>query len=311
MAFSTSIPGCSAMPYFSISIHDFMILELIRNPLTYNCDEMRLAGMRYIISKIRFFCVLIVMILLGTACTSPEVISNSPVIRPIPSKPALSVPRPTQNEPELKSIPFTIQVGAFSTTARAARYSVKLINKGVDAYYFVDEDGLYKVRLEQFEDMQMARQRGVELKGLGLINDFVVQPVLKERKINPRKSLRMNIVKTARRFIGTPYQWGGESKTQGFDCSGLTMTVYRLNGLALPRNSRSQFQTGTRIKRDNLDKGDLVFFATDGRRRVSHVGIYTGRNQFVHAPGRGKHIRISSMANKYYRRRFMGARRYF
>jgi hypothetical protein len=263
------------------------------------------------IYNVRFFSVLIMMILLGTGCTSPEVISSSPVTRSLPIKPAPLVPTPTQSGTELKAIPFTIQVGAFSTTARAARYSVALQNKGVDAYYFIDEDGLYKVRFEQFEDAQTARQRGLELKSLDLIDDFVVKPVSKVRKINPRKSLRMNIVKTAHRFIGTPYQWGGESATRGFDCSGLTMTVYRLNGLALPRNSRSQFHTGTRIKRDNLQKGDLVFFATDGRRRVSHVGIYTGRNQFVHAPGRGKRIRISSMTNKYYKQRFMGARRYF
>lgn len=255
--------------------------------------------------------VLIMMVFLVTACASPDVISSSPVNRPLPPKAAPSAPTPTQRGIELKSIPFTIQVGAFSTTARAARYSVKLQNKGVDAYYFIDEDRLYKVRIEQFEDAHMARQRGLELKGLGLINDFVVKPVSKVRKINPRKSLRMNIVKTAHRFLGTPYRWGGESAARGFDCSGLTMTVYRLNGLALPRNSRSQFQTGTRIKRENLEKGDLVFFATDGRRRVSHVGIYTGQNQFVHAPGRGKRIRISSMANKYYKRRFLGARRYF
>jgi hypothetical protein len=262
--------------------------------------------------KVRLFSVMIMMILLGTACTSPNAVSSSPDTKVLPPKPLSPVPPPAAiSVSELRTIPFTLQVGAFSTTARAAQYALTLQNKGVDAYYFVDEDGLYKVRLEEFEDMQLARKRGVELKGFGLINEFLVQPVSKVRKINPRMSLRMNIVKTARRFIGTPYQWGGESNTRGFDCSGLTMTVYRLNGLALPRNSRSQFQTGTRIKRDNLKIGDLVFFATDGRRRVSHVGIYTGRNQFVHAPGRGKRIRISSMTNKYYKRRFMGARRYF
>lgn len=278
---------------------------------TNDCNDMRLTGMIFKTFKFRLFSVLIAMTLLGTACTSPEVISSKPAIGPLPPKPAASPPAPPRPETELKSIPFTIQVGAFSTTTRAARYSVELQNKGVDAYYFIDEDGLYKVRIEQFEDARTARMRGLELKGSGLIEDFVVQPVSKVRKINPRKSLRMNIVKTAHRFIGTPYHWGGESAARGFDCSGLTMTVFRLNGLALPRNSRSQFNRGMHIKRDSLEKGDLVFFATDGRRRVSHVGIYTGQDKFVHAPGRGKRIRISSMSNKYYKRRFMGARRYF
>ena len=267
--------------------------------------------MKYTISKARFVSVLILIMLLGSACTSPEVILSSPAAKPIPANPAPSPQIPITIGAELNSIPFTIQVGAFSTTTRAARYSVGLQNKGVDAYYFIDEDGLYKVRIERFEDAQVARRRGLELKGLGLIKDYVVKPVSKVRKINPRQSLRKNIVTTAQRFIGTPYQWGGSSAARGFDCSGLTMTVYRLNGLSLPRNSRSQFQKGTRIKQGDLEKGDLVFFATDGRRRVSHVGIYTGQDKFVHAPGRGKRIRISSMANKYYKRRFMGARRYF
>lgn len=267
--------------------------------------------MKYTVFNVRFVSVLFLMMLLGTACTSPEVISSSPVAKPMPPTPARPAQIPTTSGTELKSIPFTIQVGAFSTTTRAARYSVALQNQGVDAYYFIDEDGLYKVRIERFENAQMARRRGLELKDLGLIKDYVVKPVSKVRKINPRQSLRKNIVTTAHRFIGTPYRWGGNSAARGFDCSGLTMTVYRLNGLALPRNSRSQFQKGTRIKKDDLEEGDLVFFATDGRRRVSHVGIYTGRDKFVHAPGRGKRIRISSMTNKYYKRRFMGARRYF
>ena len=85
-----------------------------------------------------------------------------------------------------------------------------------------------------------------------------------------------------------------------------------LNGLDLPRNSRDQFRAGTPIKRSALRQGDLVFFAT-GRRspRVTHVGIYTGGGRFIHAPGRGKTIRSASLTNGYFKRRFVGARRYF
>ena len=89
------------------------------------------------------------------------------------------------------------------------------------------------------------------------------------------------------------------------------MTVYRLNGLELERNSRAQFQAGSQVLRDELQAGDLVFFATGRSGRVSHVGIYSGRNTFVHAPGQGKEIRIASLSDGYFKTRYVGARRYF
>ena len=78
------------------------------------------------------------------------------------------------------------------------------------------------------------------------------------------------------------------------------MTVYQLNGLDLPRHSRTQYDAGDTIDRGDLQKGDLVFFATDGHGKVSHVGIYIGEGQFIHAPSRGKKIRIDSLSNEYF-----------
>jgi cell wall-associated NlpC family hydrolase len=88
------------------------------------------------------------------------------------------------------------------------------------------------------------------------------------------------------------------------------MVVYRLNGLNLPRNSRQQWRVGVPIKRSRLMKGDLVFFATAGKKRISHVGIYTGDGTFIHAPGRGKKIRTAKITNRYYKENYRGARRY-
>lgn len=244
----------------------------------------------------------LIAVMLGlTACASPTVVSTTAQ----PTKPIAS-------EIELSKIPFTIQVGAFTSTARAARYSLRLQQLGVDAFYFIDSDGLFKVRIERFEDKKRARRRALQLQALGRIEDFyIVQPVSRARQIDPRSSLQRKIVQTAQRFMGIPYRWGGESVDGGFDCSGLTMTVYRLNGLALPRNSRSQFKVGKPIPKDALQMGDLVFFATNGGGPISHVGIYTGRSRFIHAPGRGKRIRTASLSNGYFKARFMGARRYF
>lgn len=234
-----------------------------------------------------------------------------------PADPKGSAQAPSQTKPpsldaSLPTIAFTIQVGAFSTAERAAQFALELKNQGLDAYYFIDTDGLCKVRFERFMSKTMARLRALELKSLGRIDGFyIVQPGTTKPKTNPQFALRQNIVQTARRFIGSPYRWGGESAGRGFDCSGLTMTVYRLNGLDLPRNSRSQFNVGTPVRRDALQRGDLVFFSTSRSNRVSHVGVYTGQGKFVHAPGRGKRIRTSSMTNGYFSRRYMGARRYF
>ena len=88
------------------------------------------------------------------------------------------------------------------------------------------------------------------------------------------------------------------------------MAVYQLNGLNLPRSSIEQFMAGTRIERSELAKGDLVFFSTNGGRKTSHVGIYTGEDRFIHAPSRGKTIRSDSLSEGYYAARYVGARTY-
>jgi len=88
------------------------------------------------------------------------------------------------------------------------------------------------------------------------------------------------------------------------------MTVYHLNGLDLPRSSKEQFRVGVPVSRGRLLRGDLVFFSTSGGATISHVGIYAGKNRFIHAPGRGKQIRIESLSKRYYKSRYAGARTY-
>ncbi|MBW2182113.1 MAG: C40 family peptidase, partial [Deltaproteobacteria bacterium] len=100
------------------------------------------------------------------------------------------------------------------------------------------------------------------------------------------------------------------SPSAGFDCSGLTMAVYQLNGLRLPRSSAEQYTYGNLISKKDLKKGDLVFFATSGGNKVSHVGVYVGNNKFIHAPSAGKSIHTESLSSRYYKKRYVGAKTY-
>lgn len=207
----------------------------------------------------------------------------------------------------LKQIRFAVQVGAFTNLDNAVRQTERLRNAGLNAYHYVDRSGIYKVRFGNYATKKSASRDAEFLRARGIIQDYyVVSPQLAAIG----EGLRNELVRTAHSFIGIPYKWGGESRREGFDCSGLTMTVYQLNGLELPRTSRQQWQTGKPVTRRNLLKGDLVFFATGGGRRVSHVGIYTGDGRFIHAPRRGQTIRTASLANSYYSKHYLGARRY-
>ena len=113
------------------------------------------------------------------------------------------------------------------------------------------------------------------------------------------------IVAIAQRYLGVPYRFGGKSPRTGFDCSGFTGYVYSRAGMRLPAGARAQFRGLTPVRYPA--PGDLVFFRTSGSR-ISHVGIYAGNLQFVHAPRTGKTVEVTSMNNRYWRKRYAGAR---
>jgi cell wall-associated NlpC family hydrolase len=214
---------------------------------------------------------------------------------------------------ELARMAYTIQAGAFAKVENAARLTEVLSGQGVDATYFAAEKGLYKVRIGNYPTRTAAQNKAQSLKQAGIIQEFyIVSPgeYAVARKDHGSAELGEELIKTARTFIDVPYLWGGTSAEDGFDCSGLTMTVYQLNGLDLPRTSLSQIEMGRPVARDHLAKGDLVFFHTNNGRKVSHVGIYAGDDLFIHAPGRGKKIRQDSLSGRYYQERFAGARSY-
>ena len=244
---------------------------------------------------------LLIMVVMAVFGCRPRIAAN-PSPKPHPDKPT-----------ELMG--FAIQVGAFSVETNARRLTQTLLEKGYDAYAFIHESGLYKVRLGNYISLKKAEKEAKTLLSQSLIDDFfIINPenyAIYRAKTEAAYSLRGAVVSTARRFIGRPYCWGGTTPEEGFDCSGLVMVVYRLNGINLPRSSRDQYKSGKAISSQNLKQGDLLFFATKGGRRVTHVGIYVGGGRFIHAPKTNTHVREDSLSNSYFKTCFLGARTYF
>ncbi len=110
-------------------------------------------------------------------------------------------------------------------------------------------------------------------------------------------------------LVGIRYRYGGNSPEQGLDCSGLVRYVFReAGGTDLPRTSQEMSRRGEPVDKQDLQPGDLVFFNTLNRA-FSHVGIYLGNNQFIHAPSAGRNVRVENMDMNYWKARFNGARR--
>ena len=247
---------------------------------------------------------------------------------------------------------YAIQMGAFAEVKNAERFTTRLQSKGLDAFYYRKDSGVYAVRFGDFPSKDKARAVANKLVADRLIDSYYIAPPNEivfarpqgpgfqkprpdEIKAPPEatrpdrlkpvvpadrplaktaargdKDMGAIAARTAERFVGIPYRWGGENVVDGMDCSGFVRAVYNLCGLSIPRTSRDQFKTGESVAKDGLQDGDLVFFGSS-IDSINHVGIYVGNGRFVHAPRRGEEIRVTSVDERYFEKRFVGARRYF
>jgi cell wall-associated NlpC family hydrolase len=119
-----------------------------------------------------------------------------------------------------------------------------------------------------------------------------------------------SLIKDAKNYKGGRYIWGG-TNPRGFDCSGYVQYLYGKHGIKLPRTALAQSKVGLPIDPNYLKQGDLVFFLTDKKRNIpiTHVGIYVGNGQFIHAASKDKGIIISPLNTGSYANNFVGAKR--
>jgi cell wall-associated NlpC family hydrolase len=234
-----------------------------------------------------------------------------------------------KNQSGISRLGYSIQVGAFSDVKNAERLTVKLQSRGVEAFYFRKDSGVYVVRFGDYRGRDVAKKGAEKLVAEKLIGSyFIASPdavFSKAQKVDPsnkpvdstpsRKTPSTSdmggiAARTAERFVGIPYRWGGDNVVEGMDCSGFVRAVYNLCGISIPRTSAEQFKAGEKVARDDLKDGDLVFFGSSSDN-INHVGIYVGNGRFVHAPRRGDEIKVSAIEEKYFSGRFVGAKRYF
>jgi cell wall-associated NlpC family hydrolase len=129
---------------------------------------------------------------------------------------------------------------------------------------------------------------------------------------NPPASTGSAPVEVARRYLGVPYVFGGSNPATGLDCSGLVQLVFRQLGITLPRTAQLQYEATLRVPQDQLQPGDLVFFArtyADPHDFITHVGIYVGGGQQINAPTEGQVVSLQPVFSGFWGAHYAGAGR--
>ena len=112
----------------------------------------------------------------------------------------------------------------------------------------------------------------------------------------------------ALKMLGRPYRYGGMNPSSGFDCSGLIQFSFAKAGVSVPRSTEMQLRASSPVRGAQLRRGDLLFFDQDGKKK-SHVAIYVGDGQFVHAPSSGKRVRADRIDSPYWKKHLSEVRR--
>ena len=178
----------------------------------------------------------------------------------------------------------------------------------------LDDQVLFGLASGELVDVISATGEWYKVKYAGIegfvFGQFVELYTGEKPSLDARAQKANALVAFAKKYLGTPYRWGGTSLTKGVDCSGFTYEVFRNFGYNLNRVSRDQAKNGEKVDRANLLPGDLVFFDTDLDGTISHVGIYIGDGQFINSSSGSKYcVLISNINDSYNSKRYVTARR--
>lgn len=208
-----------------------------------------------------------------------------------------------------------IQAGVFLDKKDAINLQTYLVSREYPAS-LVFQNSYWKIFLGPYDNQNNAEFTVKKLDAEDNIKanaaDYASDEQLNTAKSEVDVSDEMlgNLIDAAFEFLGVPYKWGGMDPKKGIDCSFFVQTIYKSFGTVLPRTSNLQFRVGKKVGRNDLIPGDLVFFRKYPKgSRINHVGIYIGKDQFIHAAlGAGK-VTVSSLNETYFKKRFSGARR--
>jgi peptidoglycan DL-endopeptidase LytE len=197
-------------------------------------------------------------------------------------------------------------VALLGSAAFAKTYTVQT---GDTLYRVAQKNGVSLTRLLQLnpgisENIKPGQQINLDASS---VSKPVAAPA-KKPAVATSSSRSSAVVRTAFNQVGSRYVWGA-SRPGAFDCSGFTMYVMRQYGVSLPHSSRAQFNMGRAVTRSGLQAGDLVFFRGYSGSGVGHVGLYIGNNKMVHASTPSTGVIVSSLSERYYVSRYLGARR--
>lgn len=164
-------------------------------------------------------------------------------------------------------------------------------------------------RADELENLLNNRQNRQQI--LNQFNSAATQPLgVVNSTAQQSRSGADQLIGSAMGLLGVAYRYGGTSVRTGFDCSGFMQHIFSTTmGISLPRTAAEQARMGESVNRSELQPGDMVFFRTMGRGRISHVGLYIGNDRFIHAPRTGKNIEITSLGHKYWGAKYAFARR--
>lgn len=173
-------------------------------------------------------------------------------------------------------------------------------------YYVFNDNGIKKVWhsyvTEVNEDISETFTVNQLASNLERSSTFIGKTSSNTNKVN-------SIVSGLKSLLGIKYKWGGYTPHTGFDCSGLTSYVFReYAGISIPRTSRAQFNSGKYVSRDSIEAGDLLFFGSGSK--VTHVGIYIGNNEMIHARDEGSDVETVNINRSWYVKNYKGAARY-